>query len=583
MTTRDREGNPALERFESQLSLLKLLVARVMTGFPLGPKPLVWAGALALWRAAQEAAPSAAGGFGAMAEAAVNSELLGVLHGGAPGATELPAELESFVPRLEAMAEALALQAPMGLVPYQAALARRYAGLPIDEFALPPGPPGSSEGQLLRSLGRLVQRRWTLLVSLIVMTDLAIGIIGLKSPKEFKATTTINTGIASGQSVSGTPIDWFKAGAITGNLTEMLQSRTVLERTAARLNLAIPPEKLIKRIDVDRVGQTDMMRISAVAKTPREAADLANTHTAEFIRFYQESQGADAKHADAFIDRQLAESARRLHQAEDQLKAFKEATMPEAQTTLATQLEDLMAKRGETARELDAARRGLSAVQAEISRLKRDPAFAQAIASAPEVDTAQERIKTLSQNLEDARTLYGRDNEVVKDLERQLRKATTGARATATKVAAGDPARADAIQRQIALKVEIAQDQAKLAGFDRAIADLTPKARNASAADITYKQLQREVTVREADYQQLSQRASQTRLAANGAAVLPITVIDPAVPPRKPEDGKTAVKLALGSLIAGILGLVVGYLLELKERGIATRQELVEAHEGAGA
>ena len=80
---------------------------------------------------------------------------------------------------------------------------------------------------------------------------------------------------------------------------------------------------------------------------------------------------------------------------------------------------------------------------------------------------------------------------------RDARARTTAPSHAARSRLASDPARADAIQRQIALKVEIAQDQAKLAyeeavngatREERGIAEtnvLKAQARAARAADTT--------------------------------------------------------------------------------------------------
>lgn len=566
----------ALARFESNLPLLRLLVERVLPGYPGGPRPLVIAGALALHQASL-AWEEEQGSFGEAAEGAIQQALVALFQPQAIPPMALPPELTPFGDRLEEMVATMDRRRPQaGLMPYYAPLAHPsgYGLRPYEEFATPP--PGANDGRLWLALSNILKRRWPLILSIVVATDLAVGGLSIRAPKAYKATTTINTGIASGQSVSGTAIDWFKAGALMGNLSEMLQSRSVLERTASKLNLATTPEKLAKRLDVEKVGQTDMMRISGTAKSPQEAADLANTHTREFIHFYRQSQGSDARNADAFIAQQVSQSAKRLRGAEERLKAFKSTNVPEAQTTIAAQLAELRAQKGEVERALSAARSGLSTVEREIRALKKDSTFARTVQDAPEVETAGDRLKTLKQNLADARSLYGEGSPVVKELKQQIARASGTVRSTTAKVAAADPSRADVTERRIALKVEIAQQHARLVSLNRAIADLEPKARTASVTDVTYKELQREVALREADYQRLTERASQTRLAANGASVLPITIVDLAEPPSKPEDSKTLVKLALGALISGIFGFVLAYVLEARASALSAH-ELVEA------
>lgn len=568
-----RPGSPerARARFEAHLPLLKLMVGRVLPGYPAGARPLVLAGAMALWLAALRFDDTHGGSFGEAAEVAVGTELLGLVHMLTPPPQALPPELMEYLDELEELARTLGHST--ALMPYYGALTAPRSAALTPEFVAPPG----REAAMLDGLLTLLRRRWPLIAGMVLVTELLVGLFTVRAPKLYKATATLNTGIASGQQLSGAQVDWFKAGALMGNIVEMLESRTVLERTASRLNLPLVPEKLQKLLTVDKVGQTDLLRINATARTPVLAADLANTHAAEFIRYYQQTQGEDARHADHFVSGQVRASAARLREAEERLRAFKAANVPEAQTTLSAQLAELEAQRGEVERSLRASESGLRTVEAELGRLRRDPGFARSVADATEVETAGERSRALEQNLADARALYGEGHPVVRQLKAQVAKASSAIRSTAARVAAADPAHADVIARRIALKVEVAESSAKLSNLDRALAELRPRARQASISDITYKQLQREVAVREAEYERLQERSSTTRMAAHGASNLPISVVDPAVPPRKAESAKGALKLALGAVLALIAGLVAAYLLELR----AQRQLLAEAEEAA--
>lgn len=563
--TEDERLNAALDRFETCLPLLKLLVAQVPSE-PMELPGLVRVGAIALFQAALDYDPASGFGFTELAEHAISCELLARYQDPSAPLPEWPPELAPSLNRLEALTRSLSL----GVRPYVGGLVGRPPQVPA-EFVAAEG--GAAGGEGLAVFSRLLRERWPLILGFVILTEAGILGIAFKSPKTYKATTTINTGIASGQPLSGTPIDWFKAGALMGNLTEMIESRTVLERTILRLRLTLPPEKLAKLLEVEKVGATDMLRIAAVGKTPQEAADLANAHTAEFMGYYRQSQGADARSADQFILEQLEGSAQRLKEAEEQLRAFKQSNLPEAQTTLSTQLSELQTQRGEVERALRGAQSGLSTIEHDMASLQGDPSFARTVRDSAEVEAAGERLKTLQQNLADARAVYGEPHRIVQDLKAQIERANRSLSATTAKVAAADPARADVLARRIALRVEIAQQNAKLRQIDRMISELEPRARSASAADVTFKQLQRDVAIREAEYQRLQERASQTHMAASGASTLPLTIVDAAVPPHKPEDSKTLVKLVLGLLLSLACGVVLAYALEWRRLA----QERVEA------
>lgn len=561
----------ALERFEAHLPLLKHLVARAMAGGGGAARPLVNAGALGLWQAANEVGESH-GAFAEAAEVAVSTALLEYMRRGV--VDPLPEALEPFVARLEAMAAQLqAEQPPLALMSYGALLrSESYPELPAIRRPLPvaeaefPVVAGGSEGALLSAIGGIFRRHWGLIAAIVLATEVGVFAMVKTAPKTYKAETTLNTGIASGISATGAPIDWFKAGALMGNLTEILLSRAVLERTIKALNLDLPPEKLAKRLEVERVNQTDLLKVSATALSAEEASQLANTHVREFMAFYAGMTGRDATKANQFVSQQAQAAETRLRKAEEALKQFREAFLPEAQMALSQQLADTRRQKAETLQLIAAAQSGLSMVERELKRLKADPDLAAAVMNAPEVDAAGERLKSLRENLADARSVLGSTHPSVKELEAQVAKATAQLSATTRKVAGGEEGMADVVARRIALRVELAQNQARLAAIEATLRELEPKAKEAASAQVTLTQLQREVEIAAADYLRLSQRAGETRVAASGAAVLPLTVIDEAVPPLKPESQKLPVKLVLGLIVSLLFGGVIGYLLDLRRR-----------------
>ena len=554
------ESKRALERFEAHLPLLKHLVARAMASGGGNARALVHAGAQGLYQAALEVGD---GPFAEAAEVAVTTALLDQLHFGS--AKPLPEALSAYLPRLDAMSVQLQAEHPPQALMSYGALMRRPNTMPMPEEEFPVLVNGS-EGALLSAIGGIFKRHWPLMVAIALVTEVAVFAMVKTAPKTYKAETTLNTGIASGISATGAPIDWFKAGALMGNLTEILLSRAVLDRTIQALKLDLTPDKLAKSLEVERVNQTDLLKISATALSAQEASELANTHVREFMGYYSGMTGRDAGKTNQFISEQTQEAERRLRGAEERLKRFKEESVPEAQLALSTQLADTRRLRDETQQLIAAARSGLTTVESELRRLKADPGLATSVMMSPEVDAAGERLKSLQENLSDARSVLGSNHPTVKDLEAQIAKANGQLKVTTKRVAGGEEGMADVVARRIALKVELAQNQAKLAAIDATLQELEPKVKSASSEQVTLTQLQREVEIAAADYQRLSQRAGETRVAASGAATLPLTIIDAAVPPLKPESQKLPVKLALGLIVSLLFGGVIGYLLDLRRK-----------------
>src|SRR5690606_1165972 len=104
-----------------------------------------------------------------------------------------------------------------------------------------------------------------------------------------------------------------------------------------------------------------------------------NTHLREFMAYYTGMTGRDAGKANLFISEQAQEAEKRLREAEERLKGFKEDSLPEAQLALAAQLADTRRLRDETQQVIAAAQSGLSMVESELKRLKADPELASSV------------------------------------------------------------------------------------------------------------------------------------------------------------------------------------------------------------
>lgn len=536
--------DPIRQRFEENLPLLASVCQQVMRQNRTRPLDLVYAGAISLWRLCCQYPEGCGVSFGEFAEVALLGELAGYLQYPMPTMV-LPEPLRAFGPQLLEIARSLG---DYQLVPYAAS----------EEFVTPI-PEGGGGIPIAQILGRY----WGVIVTLAVVCEIAVLGLSLKEPKAYKATTVINTGIGAGGNLAGQQFDWFRAGTLMGNVVELMKSKSVLESTAKVLGLPLDAERMGKRIQIDRVSNTDLLRITATANSATLAADIANTQVSEFVRYYTSLQSHDARSADAFIQQQVAQSEKKLRESEERLKKFKANNIPEAQVKLVERLTEMQLERDTLVQGMAAAEAGLGATEAELGRLKKDGSRLSDAASSREVLAASERLQTLEQNLADIEASDGANSLMAQRLKRQIQAARNQVRSTTAQVAGADPAIADAIAKRTALKIELAQSQAKLAALDRSIYELKPNAQSASQAEISLKQLQREVALNEAEYQRLVERSGQTNLALHGASNLTISVVDPAAPPTKPVSRRIPMKLAIGLLVSLTLGCIISYALYL--------------------
>lgn len=543
----DSEALMVPDDFERSLPLVLSVGKRVMHP-RINPLDLVYAGAIALYRLTSQYPEGCGIPFVEWAEGALLGELSAFAQ--SPFELKLPDALLPYAPQLLALARELSVP-ELRIVPYSPNLPAL-----VDEFAVPAW---QGTEKPFEPFIRALKQYWVLVLLLVLLCESAVAFMSLKEKKVYQAIATVNTGIATGNNLSGTQTDWFRAGTLMGNLTELMKSRTVLEATIKTLGLKTDPEKLAKKIAIDRVGTTDLLRISAVGDSPQAAADLANTQVNEFARYYASVQSQDARSADSFIRKQVADAEGRLRTAEGRLKQFKSAYVPESEAKIAGRLADLDLEEEELQQSIAAARAGLAASIQELNSLKADPSLVRQVSGAAAVTAAEERLRTLRQNLDDAVRVG--DQAIARELRSQINQARGRIHEATSQAAAVNPAIADAVARKIAFKVELAQNTAKLEALRASRGRLGPQAKQASQNEITFKQLQREVALAEAEYQRLTERSGQTNLALHGATQLSLSVVDPAVPPGRPMSRKIPLKLAAGLILSLLMGSMLAYLL----------------------
>lgn len=575
------EQDPALvlARFEEHLPLLERVVSQVLSGTPGSVRDVVYLGAAVLLRCAAEYDPSCGLSFKEFAEVTTTSELLHHLHYPVP-VLRLPHELTPYQARLNAMAQGLAAMLPppaTALVTYQA-LALRHPAVPqlpapMPDFYGAHAPHAPQGPGFMGQVWQLFKKRMPLILGLVLLTEVGITAYTIKSPKTWLAYTTLNSGIGTNDPINGKS-DWFTQGTIVANITELLKSRTVMENTIAALNLPTTPEKLMDHITVTRVGQAGLLKIEADATNREAAAELANTTVREFLRFYATNQSHDARSNKAFFGTQVREAKEKLAHAEARLRSFKGTKVPEMEAGVPARVADLMAQRDQARRDLAAASSGLSVALSELSRVKSDPLLSQRIMNAAPVETATEKLRDLEMNLMDARDIYGANSPVVENLKNQIARAKGRLRTTTVDSLEQNPALAEGTAKVAALRTEQAEASARLSTIEGQLASLQPQASVASTDQVTYEQLQREVKIAETQYMDLEAKYGQSNLAAQGAANLNMSVVDPALPPKEPVSSKLALKLTLGLILSLGLGLFLSYLLSLREKPKAEAEEI---------
>ncbi|MDB5100586.1 MAG: hypothetical protein JWM80_5007 [Cyanobacteria bacterium RYN_339] len=584
----------ALARFEAHMPLLERVISQVLTGSNGSVRDLVYLGAAVLLRCAAEYGEGSGLTFKEYAEVTVTSELLHHMHYPVP-VLRLPHELTGYQARLNAMAQGLAAALPppsMAMVTYPT-MALRHGGMmpqhPMmmsPEFygAAAPAANGPGMGSMVWSL---FKKRMPLILGLVLLTEVGVTALTLKSPKTWVAGTTLNTGIGSNDPINGKG-DWFTQGTIVANITELLKSRTVMENTAKALDLKTDPAKLAEHITIARVGQAGLLKIEADAETAEAASELANTTVREFLRYYAGTQSREARSNKGFFESQVKTSKERLAKAENKLMGFKQQRVPEMEAQVPQRVSELMSQRDQLRRELAGVSSALGVAESEYGRVKADPLLSSKIMNQAPVQTATEKLRDLEMNLMDARDIYGADSPVVKTLKDQIARQKGRLRTTQVESFEQNPALAETRAKVAGLRTDVARASAQLAATERQLAQLAPQAGIASGDQVRLEQLVREVKLADMQYTDLTTKFGQQSMLAQGATNLTMTVVDGALPPKEPLSNKLALKLVLGLILSLGLGMFISYLMSLREKPEAEAEAATTAsgtkvvlHQGA--
>lgn len=163
-----------------------------------------------------------------------------------------------------------------------------------------------------------------------------------------------------------------------------------LNKNSSEAEISSVVSDLQANIETERVGSTNIIRITAKAQNAEGAIELANTLAAEYIKQKLAEKAKEARHVRQFIEEQLASLEERLRGIEDTLRKFNEQPgniilaeplqkqLMELEFQRATLLQKYTAKHPQVIRlerqiqDMEAQMKGFSGLEIEYARLTRE-------------------------------------------------------------------------------------------------------------------------------------------------------------------------------------------------------------------
>lgn len=178
----------------------------------------------------------------------------------------------------------------------------------------------------INNIIRVCQRRIWLVVSVVLVTALAIGLRLLLTREMYAAQVKLQ--ITAPQQEDVTLYERYRAldardelTVTRNNFTEVLQSRETMRRTAEQFGLS--GENADYKLAVSPIRDADFIYISVSAHDPQLAADIANAHVRAAITYYGEIRARPTAATKDMLAGQLRTAEEQLQRAEADLTEFR--------------------------------------------------------------------------------------------------------------------------------------------------------------------------------------------------------------------------------------------------------------------
>ncbi len=186
-------------------------------------------------------------------------------------------------------------------------------------------------------LAVLLRRKWTVLVSVSVVFVTAV-LVTVTSPRTYEATATmLITERGHGAGANGAEGSGEMPAALAPlaapdleTHAALLEGRSTADATAAWLRTHggpnLKPGAVLQSLRATIVPKTHLVKLSASARTPRDAQRIANAGASAYADLNRQRAQGSSESAARYLSEQMTIAKNTLTSSENALRAFKEAT-----------------------------------------------------------------------------------------------------------------------------------------------------------------------------------------------------------------------------------------------------------------
>lgn len=421
-------------------------------------------------------------------------------------------------------------------------------------------------------------RKWVIL-GVLLLTVAVTAAVSLLLPKEYTAMATLIIDSKSKDAITGQLLPSQMFPGYMATQIDIINSSQVASRVVRDLKLADNPATreqfveategrgsieqwlggvLLRKLSVEPSRESSTISVGFTGSDPRFAAIVANAFATSYIETNLDLRVAPARQTAAWYDQQIVQLREKVDQAQQNLTAYqREKGIVESEERLDV----------ETRRMADLAGQMVSAQSAsfDASSRTRDSASLPEVINNPVVQGLKSQVaqgegklaelsKRVGANHPDFIRLQAEVNSYKAKLANELNTATRGVGATA------------GAARQRFNELSGAFDQQK-----NRVLELKQQREEASL-------LARDLENAQRIYDSALQRYGQSRMEAQSTQT-DIAVLNPAIPPLQPSKPRVVFNLLLAVFFGTLLGVGIGFLIELVDRRVRSGQDIVAALE----
>lgn len=435
----------------------------------------------------------------------------------------------------------------------------------------------------LREYWEIIVKKRLLIGTIFFVTVLAVTVYSLVATPIYEATTTV---MVRDQSAAS-PMAMFDSMGGMGkntaqNYIQIMKSRLILSEVATLMNQPdLDPKLLEKKITIQPIQGSDVLKISMQSPEPGEAQDFINTLTSVFIEWNRLYQQEDRRSARFFIESQLESVSKNLTLAEEELRIYreKERVLSPSQQTIAgiEQLASLETSLSQVQIGKTEALERLEQVRMKLAKQEETLISTTTIGDNLFVVEYRARLADLEIALSGAKEKYTDRHPSVLALQAEIDdvkdKLTEHVeRVVGTETRSLNPVHQELYASVISLEVELMALDAREMALKNLIAEAEMKLSSLPAKELELARLMRDAKVLEELYIMLRTKNEETKIA-EVMQTADVQVIDRAILPEIPVKPRVKLNIAIGAVLGMFLGVGVAFLVEFMDTTLKTKED----------